>query len=112
MVKKKIFSQFSILVIGLMFIFVPLNGMAQEIKSGGSMVVALPDALETLIPSTSYRLTNLMFTAVMFEGLVCYDWEGKMVPELAHSWKLSPDGLTWTFYLRKGVKWHDGKDFT
>src|SRR5258706_2232117 len=35
-----------------------------------------------------------------------------VVPSLASSWEPSPDGLTWTFHLRPGVKWSDGKDLT
>lgn len=37
---------------------------------------------------------------------------GPLVPELADSWDVSADQLTWTFKLHPGVKWHDGTDFT
>jgi peptide/nickel transport system substrate-binding protein len=36
----------------------------------------------------------------------------EVVPELAHSWDISPDGQTITFHLHQGVKWHDGMPFS
>ncbi|THF62119.1 ABC transporter substrate-binding protein [Pseudothauera rhizosphaerae] len=48
----------------------------------------------------------------IMEGLVAFDADLKPVPALATRWDVSPDGLTVSFDLRKGVKWHDGKDFT
>jgi len=54
---------------------------------------------------------NIMVTAHMFESLVAFDPEQKPGPGLAVSWK-TIDPLTWEFELRKGVKWHDGSDFT
>ncbi|GHT81385.1 ABC transporter substrate-binding protein [Betaproteobacteria bacterium] len=46
------------------------------------------------------------------EGLVAFDVNLNPVPALATKWEVSPDGLTLSFDLRQGVKWHDGKDFT
>ena len=48
----------------------------------------------------------------MHNGLLNYDMDMKPVPELAQSWEVAPDGLTMTFHLRQGVKWHDGHPMT
>lgn len=46
------------------------------------------------------------------EGLLSYDFDLNPVPQLATDWSVSADGLTYTFKLRPGVKWHDGQPFT
>jgi len=46
------------------------------------------------------------------EGLLTYDYDLNPQPLLATAWSVSDDGLRYTFKLREGVKWHDGKDFT
>ena len=50
--------------------------------------------------------------ANVFEGLTRYQADGSIAPALAESWEISEDGLTYTFTLRPGVKFHDGSDFT
>ena len=58
-------------------------------------------------------IQNLMVNKSLFNGLVRYspvDWTPQ--PDLAEKWEISKDGLSWTFHLRKGVTWHDGKPFT
>src|SRR5262249_61141040 len=49
---------------------------------------------------------------LMYSQLVRFDPDMNVVPELAESWQTSPDGLTWTFKLRQGVKFHDGQEMT
>jgi peptide/nickel transport system substrate-binding protein len=48
----------------------------------------------------------------VFNGLVKYNKDIKLVGDLAKQWEISNGGKTITFYLRKGVKWHDGVEFT
>ena len=36
----------------------------------------------------------------------------ELVPSVATSWEMSPDGTSYTFHLRKGIKWSDGEPFT
>lgn len=48
----------------------------------------------------------------VFNGLVKYDKDIKLVGDLAERWTVTNNGKTITFYLRKGVTWHDGEEFT
>jgi peptide/nickel transport system substrate-binding protein len=48
----------------------------------------------------------------VFNGLLKYDKNIKLIGDLAERWKVTNHGKTITFYLRKGVKWHDGVEFT
>lgn len=48
----------------------------------------------------------------IYEGLLKYDLDStKVEPSLAKSWDVTPDGLSYTFHLQEGVKFHDGTDF-
>jgi peptide/nickel transport system substrate-binding protein len=86
---------------------------APAIKEGGKLVVALPGDISRTDPAmiddsnSSYVMQNVM------EGLVSLKpgSTSEIVPTLATKWTTSPDGLTYTFDLREGVKFHDGSDF-
>jgi peptide/nickel transport system substrate-binding protein len=46
---------------------------------------------------------------LVYNGLVEIDSQFRQTPGLAESWEMSPDGLTWTFHLRRNVRFHDGQ---
>ena len=47
----------------------------------------------------------------IYEGLIGFDENMNIIPKLATDWSVSDDGKTWTFHLKKGVKFHSGADF-
>ncbi len=49
---------------------------------------------------------------LVFSGLFKYDGDGKLIPDLAESFELSDDKLTYTVHLKKDIKWHDGENFS
>jgi len=84
---------------------------------GGSLSYGEYGRPATLDPITSNEMISLRLTELIFNGLVGINEKQEIVPELAEKWEYSPDGRTYTFYLRKGVTWHpregeDPKPFT
>jgi peptide/nickel transport system substrate-binding protein len=66
----------------------------------------------TLLPPLISDAASAGLASLIYSGLVKYDGNLNLVGDLAKSWEISPDGLTLTFKLRRGVKWHDGAPFT
>jgi peptide/nickel transport system substrate-binding protein len=78
----------------------------------GKLTVAVPAEPATLDPHKSSNRYNYTFNSNMFEGLYIRNDKSELVPGLAESVSVTPDGLTYTFKLRKGVKFHDGSAMT
>src|SRR3712207_6426306 len=77
-----------------------------------SLVVGMPIEPPGLDPTIAAPVAIREVTWVnLYEGLVRIDREGKVQPLLAKSWEVSGDGLTYTFRLQSGVKFHDGSAF-
>lgn len=51
-------------------------------------------------------------TTLLYSGLLRRSSDGVLVPDLAERYEISPDGLTYTFYLKENIVWHDGKPIT
>jgi peptide/nickel transport system substrate-binding protein len=66
----------------------------------------------TLLPPLANDAASFSIISLVYNGLIKYDGDLNLVGDLAKSWDISPDGLTITFHLRKGVKWQDGAPFT
>ena len=67
---------------------------------------------QSMDPADMHSGDDAYHIFAVYNRLVDVDDNFKVLPELATKWSVSPDGLTWTFDLRKGVKFHSGKDFT
>jgi peptide/nickel transport system substrate-binding protein len=83
-------------------------------RTGGPFVIALGDNIRTLDPigSPSVDAASERVRTLMFNSLVKKDEKFDYVGELASDIKRSDDNLTFTFNLRDGVKFHDGRPFT
>lgn len=67
--------------------------------------------LKSLDPYTLNEVTTLAHLGHVYEGLIARDKNLKIVPALAESWE-TPEPTRWRFHLRRGVKFHNGDDFT
>lgn len=84
----------------------------QQTARSTSVVYGSTFEPNTLNPITAPDIVSRSMIEMIFDGLVCADDQMQIHGELATDWSVSPDGKVWTFHLRRGVKWHDGRDFT
>ena len=83
---------------------------ADQPKPGGTLRVGLTTSPPTLDFVFSTTVVTRQVGIHVFEGLVTFDDRYQVIPQLAESWKASEDGKTYTFQLRKGVKFHTGRE--
>jgi peptide/nickel transport system substrate-binding protein len=102
-------------VLGLLLAFVifhvaPSMATAQPVR-GGTLTVGLI-AEPAILDSCSGAWNSAPFAGNILGSILETDENMKFAPGLAESWSVDPVNKTYTFNLRKGVKWHDGKPFT
>ncbi|PQV53804.1 peptide/nickel transport system substrate-binding protein [Defluviimonas denitrificans] len=82
-------------------------------RPGGGIIITYKDDVATLDPAIGYDWQNWSMIKSLFDGLMDYaPGTTELRPGLAESYDLSEDGLTYTFHLRQGVKFHNGREMT
>ena len=80
--------------------------------SGGTLQLAYLADMAQADPDVFYDIEGNTVILSVYEGLLKYKPDStELIPSLAKSWEVSPDGLTYTFHLQSGVKFHDGTPF-
>jgi peptide/nickel transport system substrate-binding protein len=82
-----------------------------EPAAGGVLVAAISGEPDQLDPHLTTAYPSFQVLENVYDTLVQPDAELQFEPALASDWSVSDDQLTWTFELREGVTWHNGRDF-
>ncbi|HEY4299851.1 MAG TPA: peptide ABC transporter substrate-binding protein, partial [Candidatus Didemnitutus sp.] len=105
--------------LGLLAIALVLSGCARRetpVEEGNraqSLLIGNGAEPQDLDPQVVTVLSDQNIMMALFEGLTALDEKStEPVPAAAEKWEQSPDGLTWTFHLRAGLKWSNGEALT
>jgi peptide/nickel transport system substrate-binding protein len=124
MMKRRLITLLSLLLVSLLAACAPVaapssgadtGAQAEQTEGprrGGTLNVGLMQGLQTLDPQSTTAHPTPHVALTIWEGLFAYGQNFEPVPELAESWLSSDDQMTWTFKLREGVKFHNGKEMT
>jgi ABC-type transport system substrate-binding protein len=103
-----------IVLLGLLLalVLVPAAPPGWGQGGGGSMTVTFKDDVSTLDPAIGYDWQNWSIIKSITDGLMDYEpATTTLTPHLAESYVVSSDGRTYTFKLRRGVRFHNGREF-
>ena len=84
---------------------------ARPPRLGGTFISAKTTEAPSLEPVLEQALGRIRLDPIFYNRLVEWSADGKLEPSLAESWTTSADGKVWTFKLRRGVKFHNGREF-
>jgi peptide/nickel transport system substrate-binding protein len=89
-----------------------LAGVSAPVHAAGGITIGIQLEPPILDPTASpaAAISEVLYGNV-FEGLVSFAADGTVQPQLAESWETSANGLTYTFHLHRGVRFHDGSLF-
>ncbi len=79
-------------------------------KRGGTLHLAFPRDWRSLDPAIAFDADSVPLQKLLFRGLIDFDGGIGLVPDQASDWNISPDGRTYTFHLRAGVRFAHGRE--
>ncbi len=100
------------LLVTVLVVLSVLGAAAPGSAAGRDLVLGLSGDATSLNPVIATDSMSYIVEWPLFDSLLELDASLNVRPLLAESWEVSKDGLSYTFKLKKGVKWHDGKPFT
>jgi len=89
-----------------------MNAAASAQEPPVILTVGVTQTVDSLNPLVGYLSMSYEVYTLMYEMLVGVDEDLNPCPQIAESWSVSPDNLTWTFNIRQGMTWHDGVSVT
>jgi peptide/nickel transport system substrate-binding protein len=95
----------------LVLLSIPLIGISAQ-HNPESIVRFCEDWPTYIDPAVGNTISDIMAIVNLYDSLVFPNLDGSISPHLAEKWDISDDYLTYTFYLRKGVKFHNGDELT
>jgi peptide/nickel transport system substrate-binding protein len=93
-------------------VVIPAEGEAAKPVHGDTFIEASIGEPNNLLPVLASDSASSDINGKVYNGLIRYDKNLQLEGELAESWEISEDKLSFTFHLRKDVTWHDGAPFT
>ena len=91
---------------------VPVTATPEPPKPKGTLTVAVTTDIAALEVPRAPERNAFLVAWTLYDSLVFHAPDGSIQPGLAEKWDVSSDGKTYTFYLRKGVTFHNGESFT
>ncbi len=89
-----------------------MTGCSSQGRTPGWLYLRLSSDPTTLDPAYIVDVEGGGVAAKLFDGLVGFDREARIVPDIASSYEISPDGLMYTFHIRPGVRFSNGREVT
>ena len=109
---KKYLSKCITLLLALCMLFCVMAPAALADDDNETFIVVSTEDPKSFNPDAQADDIGWPMFQNIFDGLFQLNWNNEIVNDLCETYDISDDGLTYTFHLRKGVKWHDGEPFT